>query len=499
MLPPTFPRPLHIPLPEGGQPRRSHSRAPNPIFRPTANDPDDDHRTSRESNTGMAKRPNVIFVFGDQWRAQATGYAGNPDVKTPNLDRFAERGLTFTHAVSNCPVCSPWRATLMTGQYPLTHGVFVNDVPITSDPTYLAECFGDAGYDTAYIGKWHIDGHGRSAYIPRERRKGFDYWRVRECTHDYNRSMYYGDGPEQLCWAGYDAEAQTRDAMAYIEARPTDRPFFLMLSWGPPHAPYHTAPEQYRAMYDAASVSLPPNVPDDMADQAREWLAGYYAHCTALDTYFGELVAAVDSAGIADDTLIVFTSDHGDMLGSHGATKKQRPWDESILVPMLLRYPAAFGNDARTIANPINTTDLMPTLLGLAGLPVPGTVEGKDFSPFLRGESAPPETAALIELPACFHQFAYHNGGRDWRGLRTERYTYVIDRDGPWMLYDNEKDPHQLTNLVGNPDYAAVQANLDTDIRRRLCERGDDFRPGQELIAEAGFAVNERGDPRYEP
>ena len=443
--------------------------------------------------------PNVIFIFGDQWRAQATGYAGDPNVQTPNLDRFATESLNFTHAVSNCPVCSPWRATLMTGQYPLTHGVFVNDVPISSDPVYLADVFKDAGYETAYIGKWHIDGYGRSAYIPPERRKGFDYWKVRECTHDYNDSFYYADGPEKLWWEGYDAIAQTQDAQAYIETHNLDKPFLLMLSWGPPHDPYDTAPEAFRQLYDPADIVLRPNVPEDIVSDARKWLAGYYAHCSALDWCFGEVLKTLDKTGLSDNTLVVFTSDHGDMVGSHGARNKQRPWDESILVPLLLRYPAAFGRTAHRIETPINAPDLMPTLLGLADLPIPATVEGHNFAPFLRGKNAPPDTAALIELPACFHQYAYYRGGRDWRGLRTTRYTYVIHSDGPWMLYDNEKDPYQLENVVDHPDYADVQADLDADLRQRLAARGDDFTPGSALIRQAGYRVDERGDPVYEP
>ena len=447
----------------------------------------------------MKKRPNVVFVFADQWRAQATGYAGNPDVKTPHLDRFAAQSLQFTRAVSNCPVCSPWRATLMTGQFPLTHGVFVNDVPISGEPKYLAECFKEAGYATAYIGKWHIDGHGRSSYIPRERRKGFDYWKVRECTHNYNSSLYYADTPEELYWDGYDASAQTRDAADYIRSREPEKPFLLMLSWGPPHAPYDTAPEAYRRLYDPERITLRPNVPDGKAEAARASIAGYYAHCTALDDCFAALLEALDNAGMREDTIVVFTSDHGDMLGSHGATKKQRPWDESILVPMLVRYPGLFGCEGRTVDNPINATDLMPTLLGLAGLNVPDTVEGHDFTAYLSGRGPAPETAALIELPVCFHQYAYHNGGRDWRGLRTARYTYVIDRDGPWMLYDNERDPYQLENLVEADAYAGVRDELDLALRSRMQERADEFRPGQEYLAEAGYPVNERGDPRYEP
>ncbi len=446
-----------------------------------------------------SRQPNVLFVFGDQWRAQATGYAGDPNVQTPHLDEFAGKSLNFTRAVSNCPVCSPWRATLMTGQYPLTHGVFVNDVPLAGEPVYLAERFSDAGYDTAYIGKWHIDGHGRSAYIPPERRKGFHYWKVRECTHDYNDSFYYGDSPEKLWWEGYDAIAQTRDAEAFISNQNPERPFLLMLSWGPPHDPYQTAPQAFREVYDPKTLELRPNVPSETERAAREWLAGYYAHCTALDMCFGRLMEALDEARLADSTIVVFTSDHGDMLGSHGARNKQRPWDESIRVPMLLSYPAAFGRAGQEIDVPINSPDLMPTLLSLAGLPIPQTVEGHDFAPFLRGAALPPKTSALIELPACFHQFAYHNGGRDWRGLRTTRHTYVSTIEGPWLLYDNECDPYQLENRVGDAAYAELQAALDAELQERLFARGDDLTPGSELIRRAGYPVDERGDPVYRP
>ena len=441
--------------------------------------------------------PNIVFIFADQWRAQATGYAGDPNVQTPNLDAFAEESINFSAAVSNCPVCSPWRATLMTGQFPLTHGVFVNDVPISSDPKYIAECFQSVGYDTAYIGKWHIDGHGRGAYIPPERRKGFKYWKVRECTHDYNHSFYYADSSEKLQWVGYDAIAQTEDAINYIREHNKQTPFLLMLSWGPPHDPYNTAPVEYQALYSPDDIVLRPNVPADTADQAREWLAGYYAHCSALDWCFGRMLKALDLVGLSDDTIVIFTSDHGDMLGSHSARNKQRSWDESILVPMLLRYPSEFGSQGVSIQTPFNTLHIMPTLLGLVGLDIPNTVEGTDFTPFLRGESPAPEDSALIELPACFHQYAYYRGGKEWRGLRTSRYTYVINLEGPWYLYDNERDPYQMINLIGSTEYAQVQAELARELRRRLRSRDDRFIPGKELIKRAGYAVDERGDPVY--
>ena len=137
------------------------------------------------------KRPNILFLFADQWRASATGYAGDPNVKTPNLDRLAASGLRFRNAVSVCPVCTPYRAALMTGRYPTSTGMFLNDLYLPDSELCMAEILQGAGYDTGYIGKWHLDGHGRSAYIPPERRQGWDYWKAAECDHNYNHSHYY--------------------------------------------------------------------------------------------------------------------------------------------------------------------------------------------------------------------------------------------------------------------------------------------------------------------
>src|SRR5437764_3888036 len=190
-------------------------------------------------------KPNVVVVLADQWRAQAFGFAGDPNVKTPNFDRLASESVRFINAVAGLPVCSPTRASLLTGQRPLTHGVFLNDVSLDPNAMTIAKVLKAEGYDTGYIGKWHLNGDGRSNFIPRERRQGFDYWKALECTHDYNHSQYYGDGIEKLVWDGYDAIAQTRDAEQYLrEHAKSDKPFFLILAWGPPHDPYHTAPEK---------------------------------------------------------------------------------------------------------------------------------------------------------------------------------------------------------------------------------------------------------------
>ena len=187
--------------------------------------------TQREAG----KKPNIVFVLTDQWRAQATGYAGDPNVKTPNLDALAAKSINFENAVSVCPVCTPYRASLMTGRYPLSTGMFLNDLYLPSKELCMAEIFKAAGYETAYIGKWHLDGHGRDAYIPKDRRQGFDYWKVLECTHEYNESYYYaGDDPTKLMWEGYDAYPQTADAQEYIRKHvKKENPFLLVMASAP--------------------------------------------------------------------------------------------------------------------------------------------------------------------------------------------------------------------------------------------------------------------------
>ncbi|OGV86488.1 MAG: sulfatase [Lentisphaerae bacterium RIFOXYB12_FULL_60_10] len=456
--------------------------------------------TSGMTKFSTVKQPNVVFVFADQWRAQATGYSGNPDVRTPHLDALARQSVNFTHAVSGCPVCTPYRASLLTGQYPLTHGLFMNDVCLSNRAVSLAQALTAGGYDTAYIGKWHVDGHGRSVYIPPERRQGFDYWKVLECTHDYRHSAYYeGNSAEKRYWPGYDAEAQTADAQAYLRAHThADKPFLLVVSWAPPHDPYGTAPDSFRQWYDPQSITLPSNVPESLAGQARERIAGYYAHVSALDACVGRLVDTLRETGLEQDTLLVFTSDHGDMLGSQGQWNKQRPYEESIRVPFLLRYPGMSGWTPHATDVLIDAPDIMPTLLNLCHLPVPETVEGRDCSPQVQGHPAPVEDAALILCVQPFGQFTrMHHGGREFRGIRTKRHTYVRSLDGPWLLYDNREDPFQLHNRVADPAFEGIRLALEDRLQAGLKARNDSFLPGSEYVRRWGYPLDETGTVPY--
>ncbi len=440
--------------------------------------------------------PNVVFIIADQWRAQAFGFAGDPNARTPCLDRLAGESVRLTTCVSTCPVCSPCRASIMTGRYATTHGVFLNDVCLSRDATSLAQAFKQAGYQTGFIGKWHLDGHGRSSFIPPDRRQGFDFWRACECTHDYNHSVYYADTDQKLFWPGYDAEAQTATAREFIRAN-LKKPFLLFLSWGPPHNPYDSAPKKFALHFSPEQIQLRANVPAVSEAAARRDLAGYYAHGAALDECVGRIVATLHETGLADNTILVFTSDHGDMLGSHAQVRKQRPWDESILVPFLVRWPHGLRSTGRKLSAPFGTPDIMPTLLGLCGIEIPSTVEGENRSAWLRGEQPDAHRGALISCITPFGEWSRNHGGREYRGLRTVRYTYVRSLDGPWLLYDNETDPYQQRNLVDEGKYASLQADLDVQLQETLKLHKDEFRPGREYLRKWGYKTDATGTVPY--
>jgi arylsulfatase A-like enzyme len=442
-------------------------------------------------------RPNIIYLLADQWRASATGYACDPNVKTPNLDRLAKESQNFCNAVSVLPVCTPHRAALMTGRYPTSTGMFLNDAHLPDGELCMAEILGAAGYDTGYIGKWHLDGHGREAYIPPARRHGWQYWKAAECDHNYNHSHYYTDDSNvKHYWKGYDAFAETKDAQQFLRNHSrASRPFVLMVGFGPPHFPHETAPAKFQAMYPPEKIQLPPNVPLNMQAGARQEAQGYYAHCSALDQCIGDLMKTLAETGLASNTIVVFSADHGEMLGSQGVhpTQKQVAWSESAGVPLLMRVP---GLDARKVTTPITTPDILPTLLGLTGVALPKTIEGEDLSAMLRA-GRDEERAALYMNVSPFSPEVARGKLKEYRAIKTSRYTYVRSIAGPWLLYDDQADPWQTNNLVGTSGAAALTQELDARLQAQLKRIGDDFRPGKDYLAEWGYHVAAHGSVPY--
>lgn len=205
------------------------------------------------------KRPNIVCVFADQLRAQALGYAGDPNVQSPNLDALARDNVTFSNATCCLPICTPARAALLTGRYPLSNGVFMNDMPLSPDQPTIAHAVKAHGYDKAYFGKWHLDGPQRRAFTPPDRRGGFDHWAAYGSMHRYFDSFYYRDDPTPIPYGDYEPKVQTQQVIEYLQGRDDDAPFCLFLSYAPPHNPYTEVPDEFRNLYTIDNLVDRPN------------------------------------------------------------------------------------------------------------------------------------------------------------------------------------------------------------------------------------------------
>lgn len=416
-----------------------------------------------------------MFVFADQLRAQSVGCYGEPQVRTPHLDRLASEGVRLTHAIAPYPVCSPYRASLLTGNHVFRNGEYLNDVRLPEHNLCAGTIYAEAGYHTGYIGKWHLDGQNRLGFTPPGwRRRGFDYWAVCNCSHDYFGAFYYTDSPTPITIEGWEPDHQTDLAIGYLREHQDD-PFCLFVSYGPPHNPF-IAPERWMAEYEVGAIGLRANVEGD----PRSDIAGYYAATSSLDECVGRILASLDELGLSESTLVVFTSDHGDMLGSQGHERKQRPWDESILVPFIARGPGLPRGRVSDVL--FSVVDVLPTVLTLTGVDNPAGMDGRDLSFALRGEEgAEPQSAYIMDVCAAGEALRY--GIPEWRGVRTKRYTYARTRDEGWLLYDNLEDPYQLRNLVADGDYRQLRRDLEEETFRHQERLADEFAPGSHYLA----------------
>ena len=446
-------------------------------------------------------KPNVVYILTDQWRAKATGYNGDANAITPNIDQLAAESVNFANAIGTSPVCTPARAALLTGRFPTTTGIFMNDVSLSPGEKSIGKAFKAGGYDTAYIGKWHVDGHGRASYIPPERRQGFDYWKVLECTHDYQNSEYYdGDDQQIKKWPGYDAYAQTEDACTYISEHRSD-PFFLVLSLGPPHFPHDNAPKELQEAFLPEAVIFSPNVVFDDAESeafTRKEAAGYYAHIAAMDRCVGQVVDALQASGLAEDTILIFASDHGEMMGSHRHRpyKKQIFWDESCRVPYLLRYPRlTAGLQHHEVMTPLGTVDIMPTLLSLCAVDIPDAVGGVDLSACVRERVEIEDHVALYMSVSPFSGNNYRDPA--YRAIRTSRHTFVRTSEEVYYLFDDVEDPYQLDNLADVAEAADLRKELERELARQLAKIDDPFREKEYYLEKWGYEVTEEGYVPY--
>ncbi|KMW59123.1 Choline-sulfatase [Candidatus Rhodobacter oscarellae] len=396
-------------------------------------------------------QPNILIIYADQMRYDAMGCAGNPVIRTANIDRLSAEGVHFEEAYTSYPICCPFRASVMTGKYAQNHGMIQNHFPLRGGQGFLAEYLRDAGYQTGYVGKWHLEGGPKPGFVPPDRRFGFEHLIGFNRGHDYQSSIYYDDAGQAYHSARYEPDYQTDQFMEFIDgAAKKDAPFFGYLSYGPPHFPMDM-PDYLRRIYKPEEVPLPPGVPDpelqaqlqthrnemlcggdprsghkshaahetkpkgevETEAEIREFIAEYYGMIHNIDWNLGRILNQLDALGITQDTMVIFLSDHGDMCGQHGSFCgiKNHAHRDAIWYQVF----------TQTGGNP------------------------SEFAPFAE------------------------------RGIRTKDWLYMRRKDHRALLFDERADPDEQVNLVDDPGHAALMDDFDAQITAHMAATGDDW------------------------
>ena len=490
----------------------------------------------------MTKRPNILMIYADQMRYDCMGCSGNPDVKTPHLDRLSREGVMFDEAFTSYPLCTPFRASLLTGKYAHQAGLYSNHFPINPDQPSLATSLNAVGYKSGYRGKWHLYGGPKPGFVPPgPDRMGFDHFVGYNRGHQYMDAIFYRDTDQPYHCKRYEPDFQTDHTIEFMEKVKSegDDPFFAYVCFGPPHFPMEM-PEHWRTMYDPDRITLPKHTPNpelqmrrSMERQAldydgderygelsktdkvegqhrfvesewqlRKFVAEYYGMISNVDHNVGRLLNWLDAQGLADDTIVIFFSDHGDMLGQHGSYCgiKRQAYRASAQVPLFLRLPGRFTAGKRVQSLVDVAVDTMPSLLEACGVEVPDTVQGTSYLSLLEGDGDEP-TRDHVQFELMKADFG-NRGERHVkpeRGIRTKDWLYVRKKDRPLYLFDQNADRDEVVNLVGNPAYAEIEADLDARVLKNMEDTGDawdlemDFPPpGYMTHAEAhDYLLNE--------
>lgn len=474
------------------------------------------------------QKPNIIYVFPDQFRNSAmafwdedeySGYVGwqADPVQTPNLDNFASEGVVFSRAMSNCPLSSPYRGIFLTGMYPERSGVTLNcmserpESTVNPDAKGLSDVLAENGYYCGYIGKLHAEfptptdpenpGHYVSetrpewdTYTPPERRHGYQWW-YSYGTFDVHKNPHYWDtdghrhDPHE-----YSVKHEVDKAIEFLNDRASERkglfgkkrPFLLTISFNPPHSPYRTLDdcmeEDYNLYKDKTLGELYVRENADTTMEKAPSARFYFANVSGVDREFGRLLTELQRLGLDKNTIVVFTSDHGETMCSQGTDDpKNSIWTESFNVPFIIRYPGKIAHRVDTTI--FSSVDITPTLLSLAGLKdrIPATAEGTDIAAEILGQEdcSVPESALYLRNV---------NGVKDEdgivhgffpvaRGLKTARYTFemTIGRDitlKRTLIYDDMNDPYQLVNIA--PEQNAELYNTLADLLEEKLKEAND-------------------------
>lgn len=445
------------------------------------------------------KKPNLIYIFADQLRYFSLGYTGDRNAQTPYIDALCAQSTDLCQAVSGHPVCAPYRASLFTGKYTTSTGMVINEIRMNTNHHTFADVLNENGYETAYIGKWHmyaaeLGNHydPKNSYIPKGRdRLGFDgYFAGYNFRHEYGvgTAYYHLDSPEKIYYDKYEPDAQVDMAIEQMKRLSgQEKPFALFLSIGTPHDPWvvENVPPEYLERFKDRDFKLPPNYLDENDPHADEWarLSGeerseltewmrvYYAMVSNLDDNIGRLMKAIKEMKLEENSIIVFTSDHGELFGAHGRRAKNIFYEEAVRVPFLVRWKGELAEGVKRDFV-FNTVDIMPSFLSMMGLPIPDEVEGNDLTACIRGETDTEQGALMM----CTGPTAVFGDGNEWRAYRTKKFTYAVFKsDGMELLFDNQNDPYQMHNLMENPAYNQTAAELKAKMYAKMEKIGDRF------------------------
>lgn len=435
------------------------------------------------------KRPNILYVFSDQHRAASLPGEPFSQALAPTLDRFRRDNLSMDACISNYPLCAPHRGILISGLYSPQSGLMQNADTLQPTIPGLGNAFQNAGYHTGYVGKWHLY-HGEAFFVPKgPYRFGFEDWHVwADTNRHYDGFTFDQDTGVREVVPGYQPTGMTNEAIEFInKQKGAEKPWLLVVSWNPPHPPYDP-PSEERSLYDEDTLKLRPNVrlpiPEDhderpyrqlrSIDALRHAEQGYYGAITAIDQEFARLLKTLDDNGMTDDTIVIYTSDHGDMMGSHGHMGKQMPHEESCRVPFFIRHPG-IKQRGRTSDALFTSVDIYPTLCGLAGIPVPSHCAGRDHSALMRDESGFHESEFAFLMNEQGPPNRQEVNVPTYRGIRTKTHTYAVQLDGRWVLYDNVADPYQMKNLIHDPAHKELIAKFDAALIEWSKSTGDKF------------------------
>lgn len=433
------------------------------------------------------QQPNILFIFSDQQRWDTCGCYGQALPTTPNLDRMAAEGVRFEHAYTCQPVCGPARACLQTGKYATEVDCPTNNRMLPLEEKTLAQYLSGQGYDTGYIGKWHLASFGpkdgpdnyHTRPVPPERRGGYDYWLASDTleftSHGYDGYMFDGEGKRRDFPEGrYRADAQTDWVIEYLNTRSGEKPFFLFTSYIEPHHQNdhdcHEGPRGSRERFKDFVV------PGDLVGTGGNWREEYpdYLGCiNSLDENLGRIRAALAAKGLAENTLIIYTSDHGSHFCTRNSEYKRSCHDGCIRIPLIINGPGFRGGavpDALT-----SLLDLPPTILSAAGLTPPEIMRGRPLQPLVDGtpDDWPQEVFLQISESQCGRAIRTHK----WKySVRSPEHSWEMDSSDTYVedfLYDLEADPHERVNLVDDPQYEGVREELRQRLLKRMAGAGE--------------------------